>query len=85
MTSNSEQLVLSTKYGTIPPLGSAIQNAQFDTPELSVLRSVLSTSAVAMPQVAAESQFEQLVGTAINGRSSKPPSTDGSAALIAGS
>jgi multiple sugar transport system substrate-binding protein len=65
MTSNSEQLVLSSKYGTIPPLGSAIQNAQFDTPELSVLRSVLSTSAVAMPQVAAESQFEQLVGTAI--------------------
>jgi multiple sugar transport system substrate-binding protein len=30
-----------------------------------VLRGVLSTSAAALPQVPAESQFEQLVGTAI--------------------
>jgi multiple sugar transport system substrate-binding protein len=30
-----------------------------------VLRKVLATSAVAMPQVAGESQFEQLVGTAV--------------------
>jgi multiple sugar transport system substrate-binding protein len=65
MTSNSEQAVLSSKYGTIPPIGSALQNPQFATPELSVLRNVLSTSAVAMPQVPAESQFEQLVGTAV--------------------
>jgi len=30
-----------------------------------VLKNVLATSAVAMPQVAGESQFEQLVGTAV--------------------
>jgi ABC-type glycerol-3-phosphate transport system substrate-binding protein len=65
MTSSSEQAILSSKYGSIPPLSSALQSPQFATPELSVLRSVLSTSAVALPQVPAESQFEQLVGTAI--------------------
>jgi ABC-type glycerol-3-phosphate transport system substrate-binding protein len=65
MTSDSTQLDLNTKYGSIPPVNSALQNPAFATPELSVLRGVLSTSAAALPQVAGESQFEQLVGTAI--------------------
>lgn len=65
MTSPAEQMILCQKYGSIPPVSSAQQNAAFATPELSVIRNVLATSAVAMPQVAGESQFEQLVGTAI--------------------
>jgi multiple sugar transport system substrate-binding protein len=65
MTSDSEQMVLSSKYGSIPPISSALQSPQFATPELSVLRNVLSTSAAPLPQVPGESQFEQLVGTAI--------------------
>jgi multiple sugar transport system substrate-binding protein len=65
MTSDSTQLDLNTKYGSIPPVSSALQNQAFATPELSVLRGVLNTSAAALPQVAGESQFEQLVGTAI--------------------
>jgi multiple sugar transport system substrate-binding protein len=65
MTSPAEQLTLSKEYGSIPPVSAAQQNAAFGTPELSVLKNVLATSAVAMPQVAGESQFEQLVGTAV--------------------
>ena len=65
ITSGTEQMILSSKYGSLPPLGSTLQNPAFATPELSVLRGVLSTSAAALPQVPAESQFEQLVGTAI--------------------
>jgi len=65
MTSDGEQMVLSSKYGSIPPISSALQSPQFATPELSVLRNVLSTSAAPLPQVPGESQFEQLVGTAI--------------------
>jgi ABC-type glycerol-3-phosphate transport system substrate-binding protein len=65
MTSNSEQMILSKKYGSIPPLGSALASPQFATPELAVLRSVLAKSAAPLPQVSGESQFEQLVGTAI--------------------
>jgi multiple sugar transport system substrate-binding protein len=65
MTGQTAQMVLDTKYGAIPPITSALSNPAFATPELSVLRNVLTTSAVAMPQVPGESQFEQLVGTAV--------------------
>ena len=65
MTSPAEQMVLCKEYGSIPPVSAAQQSPSFATPELSVLKNVLATSAVAMPQVAGESQFEQLVGTAI--------------------
>lgn len=65
MTSQSTQLILDKKYGAIPPITSALQNPAFSTPELTVLRNVLTTSAEAMPQVSGESQFEQLVGTAV--------------------
>lgn len=65
MTSQSTQLSLDKSYGSIATISSALSNPEFSTPELSVLRNVLSTSASAMPQVAGESQFETLVGTAI--------------------
>jgi multiple sugar transport system substrate-binding protein len=65
MTSQSTQVTLNTEYGAIPPITSALSNPAFSTPELTAIRQVLSTSASAMPQVAAESQFETLVGTAV--------------------
>jgi multiple sugar transport system substrate-binding protein len=65
MTSPAEQTVLNQTYGSIPPVSSAQHNPAFQTPELSVIHNVLSTSATAMPQVTGESQFETLVGTAI--------------------
>jgi ABC-type glycerol-3-phosphate transport system substrate-binding protein len=65
MTSENEQMVLNKTYGSIPPVSSALQNPAFASPELSVLRNVLSTSAAALPQVPGESQFETLVGAAI--------------------
>ena len=46
-------------------MNSALQNPAFASPELSVIRSVLATSAMALPQVPGESQFETLVGAAI--------------------
>jgi multiple sugar transport system substrate-binding protein len=65
MTSDSAQVYLSSKYGDISPISSALSNAEFSTPELTVLKTVLSTSAAPLPQVPGESQFEQLVGAAI--------------------
>ena len=65
MTSPAEQMILCKEYGSIPPVSAAQQDPAFATPELSVLRNVLATSAVAMPQVSGESQFETLVGTAV--------------------
>jgi multiple sugar transport system substrate-binding protein len=65
MTSDAEQKTLCSTYGAIPPVMSALQDPAFSTPELSVLRTVLSTSAAALPQVPKESQFETVVGTAM--------------------
>jgi multiple sugar transport system substrate-binding protein len=65
MTSDTTQSYLSGKYGSIPPTSSAVQAPQFNTPELTVLKNVLATSAAPLPQVPAESQFETLVGAAM--------------------
>ncbi|MFF5897554.1 ABC transporter substrate-binding protein [Streptomyces argenteolus] len=65
MTSDKEQIVLNTSYGSIPPVKAAQQDAAFNGPALTVLRDTLATSAAALPQVPEESQFETVVGTAV--------------------
>ncbi|MFJ4555090.1 ABC transporter substrate-binding protein [Streptomyces massasporeus] len=67
MTSDAEQKILNEAYSTIPPVKSAQADAAFATPANSVLKDTLAKSAVALPQVADESQFETAVGTAIKG------------------
>ncbi|MFE5757311.1 ABC transporter substrate-binding protein [Streptomyces massasporeus] len=67
MTSDAEQKILNKAYSTIPPVKSAQADAAFATPANSVLKDTLAKSAVALPQVADESQFETAVGTAIKG------------------
>ncbi|WP_405013955.1 ABC transporter substrate-binding protein [Kitasatospora sp. NBC_01539] len=65
MTSKDEQIALNKAYGSIPPVTEAQSDAAFATPELQALAKVLGTSAQPLPQVANESQFETLVGTAV--------------------
>ncbi|WP_217552097.1 ABC transporter substrate-binding protein [Streptomyces sp. GbtcB6] len=65
MTSDDEQKILNTAYSSIPPVKTAQEDAAFNTPANSVLKNTLATSAVALPQVASESQFETTVGTAV--------------------
>jgi multiple sugar transport system substrate-binding protein len=65
MTSTAEQEKLNQEYGSIPPVSSALQNPAFATPELTVLRTALATSAKALPQVPAESQFETQIAGAM--------------------
>ncbi|WP_328912702.1 MULTISPECIES: ABC transporter substrate-binding protein [unclassified Streptomyces] len=65
MTSTDEQKILNSTYGSLPPVKEAQSDPAFQTPDLKVLAQVLSTSAAPLPQVANESQFETLVGTAI--------------------
>ncbi|MFJ3304090.1 ABC transporter substrate-binding protein [Streptomyces sp. NPDC086549] len=67
MTSDAEQKILNTAYTTIPPVKAAQSDAAFTTPANAVLKQTLATSATALPQVAAESQFETTVGTAVKG------------------
>jgi multiple sugar transport system substrate-binding protein len=65
MTSDEEQKILNGKYGSIPPVSAAQSDPQFSNPEQAVLRQGLAKSAVALPQVPKESQFEDLVGDAM--------------------
>jgi multiple sugar transport system substrate-binding protein len=65
MTSTDEQKLLNSTYGSLPPVKEAQSDKAFSTPDLKVLGQVLSTSASPLPQVANESQFETLVGTAV--------------------
>ncbi|WP_333773100.1 ABC transporter substrate-binding protein [Streptomyces sp. IBSBF 3136] len=65
MTSDAEQKILNTAYTSIPPVKSAQADAAFNSPATAVLKQTLATSAAALPQVAAESQFETAVGTAV--------------------
>ena len=65
MTSDEEQKILCSAYGSIPPVKAAQDDPAFDRPELKALRDTLATSAAPLPQVPAESQFETVVGTAV--------------------
>jgi multiple sugar transport system substrate-binding protein len=65
MTSTPEQKLLNAKYGSIPPVLEAQSDPAFQTPDLKALSAVLQHSAAPLPQVANESQFENLVGPAV--------------------
>jgi multiple sugar transport system substrate-binding protein len=65
MTSQSESTLLNGKYGSIPPVQAALAATPAANQEQTVLRNVLSTSAVALPQVPKEAQFETAVGGAV--------------------
>ncbi|BAJ30037.1 MULTISPECIES: sugar ABC transporter substrate-binding protein [Kitasatospora] len=65
MTSDEEQKTLNGTYGSLPPVKAAQSDAAFSTPELQTLAGVLAKSAAPLPQVASESQFETLIGTAV--------------------
>ncbi|MDL4818496.1 ABC transporter substrate-binding protein [Actinomadura opuntiae] len=65
MTGDQEQKTLNTAYGSLPPVKTVLNDPTFSSPELAVLRKTLSESAAPLPQVPNESQFEELVGTAM--------------------
>ncbi|WP_306317447.1 MULTISPECIES: sugar ABC transporter substrate-binding protein [unclassified Streptomyces] len=65
MTSDAEQVTLNKAYGSIPPVKAAQQDPAFNAPAVAALKETLATSATALPQVAEESQFETVVGTAV--------------------
>ncbi|MET7685348.1 sugar ABC transporter substrate-binding protein [Streptomyces sp. NPDC005423] len=65
LTSDAEQKILNTAYSSIPPVKAAQSDAAFNSPANAVLKDTLAKSAAALPQVADESQFETVVGTAV--------------------
>jgi multiple sugar transport system substrate-binding protein len=62
MTSDAEQVTLNKAYSSLPTVTGAYSDPTFQTPTVKTFQGILSTTAAAMPEVAAESQFETLVG-----------------------
>jgi len=65
LTSDSEQQILNSTYGSLPPVKAVQSDAAFQTPDLKALSSVLTNSAAPLPMVPTESQYETAVGTAV--------------------
>ncbi|MFC9492227.1 sugar ABC transporter substrate-binding protein, partial [Streptomyces hydrogenans] len=64
-TSAEEQIAHPHTYGSVPPVKTAQKDQAFSGASLAVIRDTLASSAAALPQVAEESQFETVVGTAV--------------------
>ncbi|WP_218576996.1 ABC transporter substrate-binding protein [Phytohabitans rumicis] len=65
MTSDAEQIQLNKVYGSLPSVTTVAADTAFQAEEQKVLAGVLAQSAAPLPQVADESKFETLVGTAM--------------------
>ncbi|HEU4425669.1 MAG TPA: sugar ABC transporter substrate-binding protein [Pilimelia sp.] len=65
MTSDEEQVILNKTYGSLPSVKTVAGDSAFQAPEQKSLAQVLASTAAPLPQVAEESQFETLVGTAM--------------------
>ena len=65
MTSDEEQITLNKTYGSLPSVTTAAGDTAFQATEQKALAQVLGSTAAPLPQVATESQFETLVGTAM--------------------
>jgi multiple sugar transport system substrate-binding protein len=65
MTSQKTEISLNKTYGSLPSVTDAYSDPSFQTPDDKVFQSVLASSATAMPEIAQESQFETVVGTAM--------------------
>jgi multiple sugar transport system substrate-binding protein len=65
MTSDEEQVILNRTYGSLPSVKTVSGDTAFQAAEQQALQQVLASTAAPLPQVAQESQFETLVGTAM--------------------
>ncbi|GII32401.1 ABC transporter substrate-binding protein [Planotetraspora mira] len=66
MTSKQTQQDLNKAYGSLPTVTDAYDDPAFQTPEIKTYQQILANTAAPLPQVANESQFETLVGNAMN-------------------
>jgi multiple sugar transport system substrate-binding protein len=67
MTSDAEQVTLNKAYSSLPTVTGAYTDPTFQTPTVKTFQGILSSTAAAMPEVPAESQFETLIGAMLKG------------------
>jgi multiple sugar transport system substrate-binding protein len=65
LTGPDEQKILNGKYGTLPVAQAAYSDPRFQTATTKVFQQVLASTAVTMPMIPEEAQFETLVGNSV--------------------
>jgi multiple sugar transport system substrate-binding protein len=65
LTSPDEQKIINGKFGTLPVARAAYADPRFQTAATKVFQQVLSSTAVTMPMIPEEAQFETLVGNSV--------------------
>ncbi|GII01812.1 sugar ABC transporter substrate-binding protein [Planobispora takensis] len=66
MTSKQTQQNLNKAYGSLPTVNDGYDDPAFQTEHIKAFQQILATTAAPLPQVPEESQYETLVGTAMN-------------------
>ncbi|ETK37293.1 extracellular solute-binding protein [Microbispora sp. ATCC PTA-5024] len=66
MTSKETEQNLNKAYGSLPTVKDAYDDPAFSSKTIKTFQQILATTAAPLPQVAQESQFETLVGNAMN-------------------
>ena len=65
MTSQQTEISLNKTYGSLPSVTDAYSDPAFQTADDKVFQQVLASTATAMPEIAQESEFETVIGTAM--------------------
>jgi multiple sugar transport system substrate-binding protein len=65
MTSQQTEISLNKTYGSLPSVSDAYSDPAFQTTDDKVFQQVLASTATAMPEIAQESEFETVIGTAM--------------------
>jgi multiple sugar transport system substrate-binding protein len=65
LTGPDEQKIINGKFGTLPVAQQAYSDPRFQTPATKIFQQVLANTAMTMPMIPEEAQFETLVGNTV--------------------
>jgi multiple sugar transport system substrate-binding protein len=65
LTSSDEQKILNYAFGSLPVVSQAYDDPRFQTPLIQTFRGILASSAMPLPMIPQEAQFETLMGETV--------------------
>jgi multiple sugar transport system substrate-binding protein len=65
LTSPDEQKILNYAFGSLPVVSQAYDDPRFQTPLIQTFRGILASSAMPLPMIPQEAQFETLMGETV--------------------
>jgi multiple sugar transport system substrate-binding protein len=65
MTSKEEQVILNTKFHSLPVINDAYSDPAFQTPTVQTFKTILAEHSEPMPQITKEGEMETIIGGAL--------------------